>query len=63
MTTEDGECPCDSDMYVTGDCPIHDTHGCDECDEPATYYHEEEHHVLGDVYSCEKHKCEECIAL
>lgn len=22
---EDGKCPCDSDMYVTGDCPIHDT--------------------------------------
>jgi hypothetical protein len=22
---EDGTCPCDSDMYATGDCPIHDT--------------------------------------
>jgi hypothetical protein len=25
MTTEDGWCPCDSPMYATGDCPIHDT--------------------------------------
>jgi hypothetical protein len=39
------------------------TNGCDTCNEPATYYHEEEHTVLGDVYSCEKHKCEECVAL
>lgn len=23
--SEDGTCPCDSDMYTTGDCPIHDT--------------------------------------
>ena len=22
---DDGKCPCDSDMYVTGDCSIHDT--------------------------------------
>lgn len=22
---EDGECPCDSPDYATGDCPIHDT--------------------------------------
>lgn len=21
----DGKCPCDSDRYATGDCPIHDT--------------------------------------
>lgn len=20
-----GECPCDSPLYATGDCPIHDT--------------------------------------
>lgn len=22
---DDGECPCDSPMYVTGDCALHDT--------------------------------------
>jgi hypothetical protein len=21
----DDGCPCDSDMYATGDCPVHDT--------------------------------------
>jgi hypothetical protein len=39
------------------------TNGCDTCNEPATHYHEEENSVLGIMYSCEKHKCEECIAL
>lgn len=24
MDLRDGECPCDSPMYVTGDCPEHD---------------------------------------
>lgn len=24
-TLEEGVCPCDSPMYATGDCPIHDT--------------------------------------
>lgn len=63
MTTEDGWCPCDSPMYATGDCPIHDTHDCDynACVEPATYYHDE---IAGDdeiYYSCEKHKCSDCV--
>lgn len=33
---------------------------CVECEEPAAYWHAED---LAMIYSCERHRCSECVAL